>query len=371
MSLDSPPIPPTQPSSSHQHNHRSHTRAPVRFFHVALITGPLVLFVLLGLMQSATVSTEPEDMATQLVSEPIPSDYPACGLPCGYSTDCSAPMVCDQSPAVWVRQGDFYSETQDAVWKMQPSVNGAQSWELAGITGGWYIPTTKLLTVVSQDRYWMLDTDRQQWQSHGTFHDLPEDHVWKQQPKINGLFAWEGPDGITASWYMPDSQRLTIVSRNRYWVFHVPTNTWEEHGTYAELPDRSIWKRQPAVAGGQAWDQAGITGGWYRSRDKILTIISGNRYWNLDMEADAWTTSGTFDQLPEEHIWKRQPKVHDAHAWTVDGRNTRGITAAWVYPESNELQIVSRDRYWVLRLEAQPVCKIPSCVGTTCTCSTP
>lgn len=369
MSLDSPPIPPpdfSDPSPSHHHT-RKHT--PVRFFHIALITGPLVLFLLLGMMRGGIVSTAPEEMATQFVAEPVPEDYPACGLPCRQPADCSVPLVCDQSPATWIRQGTYHALAADDVWKRQPPVDGARSWELAGITGGWYLPETNRLTVVSRNRYWVLDTTRETWESYGKYADLPTNHVWKQQPKIDGSYAWEEPDGITASWYLPDTQRLTVVSRNRYWVLHVPTNIWEDWGAFTDLPDTHIWTRQPEVEGAHAWDQAGITGGWYRPQNKILTVVSRNRYWNLDTQTNTWTTSGTFERLPEDHIWKQQPKVNGLYAWTGEGGTAWGITAAWVYPETHQLQIVSRDRYWVLQLEPQPVCKIPSCIGTACTCS--
>ena len=147
--------------------------------------------------------------------------------------------------------------------------------------------------------------------------------------------------GITAAWHTPDSSLLTIVSRDKLWNYQWSTGTWHSWGNIKDIPP---FPSAPAVNGGKPWEGPGITAAWHTNDNSILTIISKDRYWNLQWSTSSWIGSGLVQNLPP--FSSMTVATHG-----VDGLlpwQGAGITASWHTQDGSVLSIVSEYRFWNL-----------------------
>lgn len=216
-------------------------------------------------------------------------------------------------------------------------------WDGAGITACWYTASYDIYTIISKDRYFALRGDGV-WTSSGRFTNLPSTSIWKQAPVVDGLYPWEGTHGITSGWMNPDGI-LFLVSKDRHWSFSYSEKAWKASGRFADLDPTSSWKQAPKVSNLYPWEGPyGITAGW-TNPDGVQYIVSKDRYWLRRWSDRAWVGSGLFANLAADHWWKKLPKVDGLAPW----EGLDGITAGWFDAASQLLEIVSKDRFWIVR----------------------
>jgi hypothetical protein len=232
-----------------------------------------------------------------------------------------------------------------------------------GITAGWIDPG-KSLTVVSKDKFWILDISSTNvnswtWTTQTTFAQYVKDHpglAWGHSSlkKIDGYYPWEG-EGITAAWINPGKD-LTVVSRDKFWVLDIkdsnPSNwiwtTQMKYTDYIKAQPTSVWasKSLQTIGGRYPWEGEGITAGWV-DPERSLTVVSKDRFWILNLLTKTWTTQMTFEGYRSANdgtAWNSLTlkKVNGYFPWEGEG-----ITAGWI-DKGKSLTVVSRDKFWVL-----------------------
>ncbi len=216
-------------------------------------------------------------------------------------------------------------------------------WEGDGITAGWINNHTKDFTVVSRNNYWLMKTFDYSWQ------EIKGSEIWANIPKIENQFPWEG-DGITAGWINEEKNEFTVISKDKYWVLDLLTYNWkgagrlENQAIWQKAPKingKSPWEGPDITIGGVA--KEGISAGWIYKN--VLTVINKDKFWNLDLSSLEWSSYGLLANRPNDDVWKKAPKIENQFPWDGDG-----ITAGWINEERNEFTVISKDKYWVLDL---------------------
>ena len=115
-----------------------------------------------------------------------------------------------------------------------------------------------------------------------------------------------------------------------------PTELGWHYATLANIWQNSIYP----------WEQHGVTTGYITESAGLLTVINKNRYWNMRLSDRRWLYSGRFDTVPSHNPWSatNMPEVDGKTAWQ------HGITAGYVNNENGLLTIISKDKYWNMRL---------------------
>ena len=119
------------------------------------------------------------------------------------------------------------------LWSSAPSNGGFLPWNAPGVQTAF--PYQSGLTIVSSDRYWILDL------TSGTWSDGALESSWSGAPKVDSDSPWE-PSGVSASWVYQSTQ--TILSADRYWISNVTNGTWTDTGHL-----ETVWSTAPAVDG--------------------------------------------------------------------------------------------------------------------------
>ena len=225
--------------------------------------------------------------------------------------------------------------------------NGIFPWERDGVTAGYVTDGADRLTVINENLYWNKRHSERRWESAGRFTDVPWYNPWStsKMPKVDNKTAWQ--HGITAGYFNEDNGLLTIISKDKYWNMRLSDKSWPYVGRYDALPSHHPWSeaRMPKVDGKNAW-QHGITAGYITKDLGLLTIISKDKYWNMRLSDKSWPYVGRYDALPSHHPWSeaRMPKVDGKNAWQ------HGITAGYITKDLGLLTIISKDKYWNMRL---------------------
>lgn len=217
----------------------------------------------------------------------------------------------------WTGSGKFADLAPTHVWKQMQKIDNKYAWEFPeGITAAW-VNHNEMFGLISKDKFWNLDRrtgspTRNQWSSFGKFADLPATNIWKQAPRVGGLYPWEG-DGITGGWYSNDL--LGVVSRDKYWTLNVRTNVWIASGYARDLAADHIWKQMPKQDNKYPWEfPEGITSGW-TDRSGRFSLVSGDYYWTLSPAPNRTWSAGRFSQLDTTNVWGRVPLVEGYTPW--------------------------------------------------------
>jgi hypothetical protein len=160
-------------------------------------------------------------------------------------------------------------------WSAAPRVEGRAPWDGTGVTAI-FQGNEGTVHVVSRDLFWVLLPETGHTLSSGHVRDLlPPD-----PPTVDGLLPWEG-DGITGIGLFAECLAL---SGDRY--YRCSAGAWGRAGHVSEL-----WPALPAVDGALPWDPPGITA-FHQSVLDVCTIVSGDRWWEIDCTTESLRGSG-------------------------------------------------------------------------------
>ncbi|MGB6334511.1 MAG: glycosyl hydrolase [Thermoanaerobaculia bacterium] len=211
----------------------------------------------------------------------------------------------------WVNAGRFADLPSQNPWSAarMPKVDGKTAWE-HGVTAAYVAKHLGWLSVISKDKYWNMRLADHTWVNAGRFADLPSSNPWSaaRMPKVDGKNAWE--HGITASFINDDTSMMTIISKDKYWNMRLADRTWVYFGRFDALPSHNPWSaaQLPKVDGKNAW-QHGITAGYIVPDLGLLSVVSGDKYWNMRLADHSWVSAGKYSDLPLRHAWRQAPKV--------------------------------------------------------------
>jgi len=166
-------------------------------------------------------------------------------------------------------------------------------------------------------------------------------------PLVNGRHPWDGP-GITAAWHNPDNTILTIVSGDRWWNLQWIGNVWHSQGMLKNLPP---FPQAPRVNGSLPWESGGLTAAWHTQDGSLLTVVSEDRLWNMRWSDFAWITALPVAQVTPLSVADRCC-VSDLSLIRHDNMTIAGgagITAAWHTPDNSILTLVNENRLWNMR----------------------
>jgi hypothetical protein len=156
--------------------------------------------------------------------------------------------------------------------------------------------------------------------------DFMEDITAILDKRINAFFwfygAWtDDPNWTDGSLIGPDGN---------------PTELGSHYATFANIWQNSIYP----------WDQDGVATGYVTESADRLTVINKNMYWNMRRSDRRWVNAGRFADLPSWNPWSvdRMPKVGGKNAWE------HGVTAAYIAKDLGWLSVISKDKYWNMRL---------------------
>lgn len=121
--------------------------------------------------------------------------------------------------------------------------------------------------------------------SHGHLSRWPDS--WGE---VNGSEPFEG-DGVTAGWVDTRADTFTVVSRDKYWVVNMDIDlTIRNRGLIAQGGPGNPFGHtlNYHFPGGDYYphDGEGVTASWYDSQRDMATVLSGQHYWVLDATAD-------------------------------------------------------------------------------------
>ena len=237
--------------------------------------------------------------------------------------------------------GTYYSILAN-IWQA-----GIYPWDQDGVTTAYVTESADRLTVTNKNMYWNMRRSDRQWVNAGRFVDLPSWNPWSaaRMPKVDGKTAWE--HGVTAAYVAKDLGWLSIISKDKYWNMRLADRQWVNAGRFVDLPSWNPWSgaRMPRVDGKNAWEH-GVTAGYINDDKGLMTIISKDKYWNMRLADRQWVSSGRFAELPPHNPWSaaQMPKVDGKNAWE------HGITAGYIVKDYGLLSVVSKDKYWNMRL---------------------
>ena len=153
-----------------------------------------------------------------------------------------------------------------------------------------------------------------------------------------GQKPFEGP-GITAGWQSQDKV-LHIISKDKYWELDQKTSpgVWTKATHIANV---APFASAPAVNGLRPWEGEGITATWTvpSENHRYLRIISKNRFYRYDYQTNAWYAGPNPFNDPTNY-WVKAPAINGLKP--TDGA---GITAVWVQSD-NLLRVVSQNRFY-------------------------
>ncbi len=132
----------------------------------------------------------------------------------------------DASTGVW--GATTHLET---AWAAAPSNGGFKPWDPPGVLSAYVYQTG--ITVISADRYWVLDVPSSTWTSGAL------ETVWSGAPMVDSKQPWQGT-GVSASWIYGGLQ--TILSADRYWISNVTSGAWTDTGHL-----ETVWAASPSV----------------------------------------------------------------------------------------------------------------------------
>lgn len=178
-------------------------------------------------------------------------------------------------------------------WSAAPLVGGLRPYEGAGVTAAYNDPSLTQLAIVSKDKYWIFDRSSNSWTGSGLLQD-----AWSAAPDVNGLKPYQG-DGVTAAYNNAASTVLTVISKDKYWIYTWATASWSGGGLLS-----SAWSAAPTVAGVKPYEADGVTASYNDPTSTTLTIISKDKYWQYTWSTSTWTGSGSLTEA-----WATAPTV--------------------------------------------------------------
>jgi hypothetical protein len=153
-----------------------------------------------------------------------------------------------------------------------------------------------------------------------------------------GQKPFEGP-GITAGWQSQDKV-LHIISKDKYWELDqkTPPGVWTKATHIANV---APFASAPAVNGLRPWEGEGITATWTvpSENHRYLRIISKNRFYRYDYQTSTWYT-GPNPFTDPTNYWIKAPAIN-----RLKPTDAEGITAVWVQSD-NLLRVVSKNRLY-------------------------
>jgi hypothetical protein len=153
-----------------------------------------------------------------------------------------------------------------------------------------------------------------------------------------GQKPYEGP-GITAGWQSPDKV-LHIISKDKYWALNQggAQSVWTKA---SHIKNIAPFSTAPAVNGLRPWEGEGITATWTVPGEghRYLRIMSKNRFYRYDYQTGAWY-NGPIPFTDPTNYWSKAPAVNGLRPWEGEG-----ITAVWAAPDGF-LRVVSRNRFY-------------------------
>src|SRR4029079_2985392 len=153
-----------------------------------------------------------------------------------------------------------------------------------------------------------------------------------------GQKPFEGP-GITAGWQSLDKV-LHIISKDKYWELDQKSSpaVWARA---AHIANVAPFNSAPEVNGPRPLEGEGITATWTMPSEnhRYLRIVSKNRFYRYDYQTGAWYT-GPNPFTDPKNYWLKAPPINGLRPWEGEC-----ITAAWVQSD-NLLRIVSRNRFY-------------------------
>jgi hypothetical protein len=153
-----------------------------------------------------------------------------------------------------------------------------------------------------------------------------------------GQKPYEGP-GITAGWHSADKV-LHIISKDKYWELNQSgaSSLWT---MATDIYNVAPFASAPAVNGLRPWEGDGITATWTvpSENHRYLRIISKNRFYRYDYQTGAWY-NGPNPFTDPMNYWSKAPAINGLRPWEGEG-----ITAVWAAPD-NYLRIVSKNRLY-------------------------
>jgi hypothetical protein len=167
---------------------------------------------------------------------------------------------------------------------------GRYPWDEGGVTAlAWYEGNADLL-LVSRDALWRFDL----LAIGGTFVEAGHvsELVPPDPPRVAGLLPWEG-EGVTGITRVSTlvSQRV-VISGDRFYEHSAVTGTWIRAGNVSEL-----WPGAPAVEGAHPWDPPGVTAFDRDGRDD--TIVSGDRFWVMHTPTEVVASGRFAERYPD------------------------------------------------------------------------
>jgi hypothetical protein len=178
-------------------------------------------------------------------------------------------------------------------WSAAPAVGGLKPYEGEGVTAAYNDPSFGQFAIISKDKYWIFDRTSNSWTSSGLLQD-----AWAAAPEVNGLKPFQG-DGVTAAYNNPGGSTLTIISRDKYWLYTWGTSTWSAGGLLS-----NAWSAAPSVAGVKPFEGDGVTAAYNDPSVSTLSIISRDKYWQYTWATSSWTGSGSLADA-----WATAPTV--------------------------------------------------------------
>jgi hypothetical protein len=119
----------------------------------------------------------------------------------------------------------------ETAWSSAPANGGFKPWDSPGVQTA-YVNQTDI-TVISADRYWVLDTSSSTWTS-GTLET-----TWAGAPMVDSKLPWQD-SGVGTAWVYGGLQ--TTLSADRYWISNVTSGAWTDTGHL-----ETVWASAPAV----------------------------------------------------------------------------------------------------------------------------
>lgn len=120
----------------------------------------------------------------------------------------------------------------ETAWSSAPANGGFKPWDAPGVQAAY--ANQNDVTVISADRYWVLDVSSSTWTSSGTLET-----VWTGAPMVDSKLPWQGT-GVGTVWVYGGLQ--TTLSADRYWISNVTSGAWTDTGHL-----ETVWASAPAV----------------------------------------------------------------------------------------------------------------------------